>query len=506
MKKINSIIVLIILSINFFIRLIDQSKIIFRFPLDITNDISAYMSHLFFLKECGFLEWCPYWYNGFITFTTIPPGWFFFTYPIYWITNNILLATWISWILLFILGFIVIWVMGKVLYFKRLDRVLFFFLFYGNAIMIGNFIRLMRVHELMGLVLLTWVLIILVHSWERDHISNWFLHSLVWVIPLIIITHPVTTLLLGIILISLFISINNRIRLIVISFIGVSISLFWLIPYLKNFIQTIGMNIHTTESLLVFSRDYLPQQVAVMVVGIGFIILCIFYLIEAFEYRVLFSVSPFLIMAFLLVTHLTPFIPILNSIYVDSQLHILIFLSIFIFIKLSGYWNWNSLIRKYGGVVLVILVVISVVVSNMYTPKFRDYTSTEEDILGIFPYVNGTYITAMENLPETSYVRAYYSYGPIYYNLSTSHGWSLPNKEYQDLLLEQYDAYNKKNCSRYEKALLRLNTTDIIGYGAGCDFLESCGLNKVRINGKACLYKKSEKEYVEKFEKKTIGM
>ena len=91
---------IIILGIYFIIRLINQAKIISIFPLNLTNDITSYMSRLYFLFECGFHKLCPYWYNGFITFVNYAPGWTFFTAPIYFITKNIQLSTYISLILI----------------------------------------------------------------------------------------------------------------------------------------------------------------------------------------------------------------------------------------------------------------------------------------------------------------------------------------------------------------------------------------------------------------------
>ena len=72
------IIPIIILAIVMIYKLIDYSKLVAVFPLDYTNDISAYMAILFFLKTCGFHNLCPYWYNGFMTFYLSNPGCYFF--------------------------------------------------------------------------------------------------------------------------------------------------------------------------------------------------------------------------------------------------------------------------------------------------------------------------------------------------------------------------------------------------------------------------------------------
>ena len=94
----------VLLAINLIFRLIDQSKIIYTFPLDLVNDGSSYMALLYFLDNCGFHNLCPYWYNGFISFQLTPPGWYFFTYPLLLIFNNYQVAYFVSILLIFLLS------------------------------------------------------------------------------------------------------------------------------------------------------------------------------------------------------------------------------------------------------------------------------------------------------------------------------------------------------------------------------------------------------------------
>ena len=59
---------IVLLFVNLIIRFIDQAKLLYRFPLGYNNDISSYLTQLYFLKTCGFHNICTYWYNGFINF------------------------------------------------------------------------------------------------------------------------------------------------------------------------------------------------------------------------------------------------------------------------------------------------------------------------------------------------------------------------------------------------------------------------------------------------------
>ena len=99
----------LILFVYLVYRLINQSKILAFFPLDITNDISSHIAQLYFLKVCGFHNLCQYWYNGYELFKFYPPGWFFFSYPLLWLFKKPELATYISILIILILSFIVIY-------------------------------------------------------------------------------------------------------------------------------------------------------------------------------------------------------------------------------------------------------------------------------------------------------------------------------------------------------------------------------------------------------------
>ncbi|MFA4887901.1 MAG: hypothetical protein WC595_06845, partial [Candidatus Nanoarchaeia archaeon] len=144
---------IVLLLVHFLYRLIDQSQMMFQFALDFNNDVSSYMAQLHFLDVCGFHQACPYWYNGFTTFTFSPPGWYFFTYPLHLLFSDVKIATYVSLILMFLLGLFLLIKLGKTANFSLTKRIAFFALFFGNASAIGNFIRLGRVNELLGWIL-----------------------------------------------------------------------------------------------------------------------------------------------------------------------------------------------------------------------------------------------------------------------------------------------------------------------------------------------------------------
>src|SRR3989344_8171257 len=128
-----------ILFINLIFRIINQSKMMSMFPLDTINDWSSYIALLHFLDNCGFHNFCSYWYNGFTSFLITQPGWYFFTYPLYLISKNYMVASFISMIIIFILSFIVIYKFGYVFKIDKEKRILFYLLLFANAASIGNY-------------------------------------------------------------------------------------------------------------------------------------------------------------------------------------------------------------------------------------------------------------------------------------------------------------------------------------------------------------------------------
>ena len=141
---------ILILGVYLIFRLINQSQIIFTFPLDKYNDWSSYMAQLHFLKECGFHNFCSYWYNGFINFQINQPGWYFFIYPLYLIIKNVQLTAYLSLIITLVLSLGALYLNRKKLKLSKTKVLALFLFFFGNAVAVGNFIRVGKIHELFG--------------------------------------------------------------------------------------------------------------------------------------------------------------------------------------------------------------------------------------------------------------------------------------------------------------------------------------------------------------------
>ena len=225
---------IVILFIYFIYRLIDQSQIIYYFPFDYINDVSSYMAQLHFLKVCGFHNYCPYWYNGFIAFNFTSPALFFFALPFYYLFGDVKIALYTTTIISFILGFLFIYFLGNKLSLSKMQRIAFFIFFFGTANSIGNFIRLGRAHELFAWVWFIPFAFLMIHYMNK----NLDRYSL-FIIPLyslVIFSYLSVGVLASLLFLGLFLVKNKKEKLYVILYFIASLLLisFWFIPFALN--------------------------------------------------------------------------------------------------------------------------------------------------------------------------------------------------------------------------------------------------------------------------------
>jgi len=479
-----------VLLVNFIFRLIDQSKMIRFFPLDYVNDISSYIAQLFFLVECGFYKFCPYWYNGFVTFQFTPPLWFFVALPFYYITNDFLMATYSVLIFSFLTGFLVFWFFGKLHKLSKLERVAYFLFFFGNAIAIGNFIRLGRFHELLAWVLFA-ILGFMFLFYKDKKLDKKFYFSGI-VLGLIVLTHQVVAMLASFLFLSLFLVKKERWKIVGSYLIGLVISAFWWWPFVKGFAGVAASSYVATKALLNFSPNYLFQTLASFIIPLIFIVIFYFYWKSNNKKKSdLMFYLPWVVFAVLLFFRLTPFIPIIKYIYPDPWHYSFIFLSLFMFFKIK-FKRINHWIYVMGIVFIYVLVIVSVLFNMFITPLFQEHGDVERDILSIMDDVEGNFLIVGLTREEApwSYAKAYASYGPVYKNLTTSSGWyfSYMTQEYKDVLYSIGDFVKAENCEKVIESFKYVNAKSIIGYGDSCDVLLSCGLEERNKKGAVCLY------------------
>src|SRR3989344_998547 len=441
----------IILFVYLIYRLINQSKILTFFPLDITNDISSHIAQLYFLKVCGFHNLCQYWYNGYELFKFYPPGWFFFSYPILLIFKKPELASYISIILMLLLSFIAIY---KIISLKEkswLLSVSFFLFLFASPASISGFFRLGRVTELFA-----WVIF------------------LFFLLSLFLVKFKDTKQLLALTIYVL---------------LGILFSAFWWYPFVTDLGES-----RTEEFLPELRNRFFDIQVqwtstVILITILPLLTLILFYLYynsKNKDKEELLFYSPILLLAVLVITRIVTFIPYLNFVYPEPYFTFFLIFSLILFFNT----NYSEKIQKILPSILVFLIVISTLVSINETSLYPNHTELEITTLELLSKTQGSFIIIDPPNP-TSYVKAYYSYAPIYLNLTTTSGWSTSelSEAHNKLLIKITDEFKNRKCADFKQTSEILELKNIIAYNGFCSIKEKCNLKEIIIKNNACLIK-----------------
>lgn len=486
MKKLDKFLLfpIILLVIYLIVRLIDFSKLLFYYPFDYTNDLSSYMAILHFLKEYGFHGIAQNWYNGFIVLKFYSPGWFFFALPLYLLLKDVRIATYASLILMFIIGFVLIWHLGRLENFSKVKRIGFFAFFFANAIAIGNLIRLGRVTELFAWVVFI-ALFLLIIYYKDKNLDLRFMFLFIPLYFLSIISHFQETILMQFFVLSLFLvkKLKEKIRIVIYSLIGLLLSSFWWFPFVRDLRGSL-------VDYYVYAKQFLSLKF-ILSAGLSYIVplvlLLVFYLYwkrERKKSELLFF-SPVLILALLVLFKIIAFIPVLNQVFPDSYIMMFLFFTLYFIFKVS----YSKKILGLIGIGVILISILSVVFSSAYTSWFIVPSGLANDTKDLLNEVDGRYLI-LNSPSKLVYSPAYYSYGAIYLNLSTPDGFS-PHEifeEYRDFVISPKYYLADKDCDNFLRVIKELKTTNIITFDEHCDTLKECGLKEKTIKDNVCLF------------------
>src|SRR3989344_9090398 len=357
-----------ILSSYFLFRLIDQSQMISVFPIDNhANDYSGHIVKLFFLEQYGYHQQVPNWYNGAYTLLSFyPPLWYLMTYPIYKLTHDTELTGYLSLLLLYLFGFIFIYLFGKEVKLSRLKRVLFSLFFFVNPIAIGYFLRLGKLPEMLGWVWVFLIAFIVFHYKERKLDKGIY-----WLVPLytlLLYTHILVFVVATLFLLMLFFSRKHRQERFMLFFCGILILLttayFWF-PFLQSSHQNL-------------TPSYLPLQWLIQAGNltdkiVAFILPALFWILFFLYWKskdkkkeeLIFFLVP-LVFSFLYFTRIAVFLPFFNRPAPDSYHFLFIFLMGYFFLSLDfeKFKEKTKNLLLYG---LLYLICFGILLSILFT-------------------------------------------------------------------------------------------------------------------------------------------
>ena len=477
---------IVLLFVNLIIRFIDQAKLLYRFPLGYNNDISSYLTQLYFLKTCGFHNICTYWYNGFINFLHSPPGWYLFTLPIYSLSKDVKIAAYVSMLLSFLLAFIIIWNLYSKLKFNKISRLLFFIFTFGNAVAVGNFVRLGRYHELLAWVLFILFLFLIYWYKERTIDRNILLLSLVY--TLITITYHSVAVISGVLFAALFLIKKGKERIyVLLSFLfSLLLSAFWWLPFLLRIKESSILQLNQGGWLLNFSKNWLITNIITMILPLIFIIL--FYLYYKKSKKDFSFYLPILIFSLLLITRIIAFLPIYNNIFPDPYIIFFVILILFILIYHPEIGLMNN---KIFILAFTFIIIMSLILTLVKTPYYEQNTLLKTEFLDLTKYLKqGRVAIYGNNFGSEISANAMYSYIPIYTNVSVPLGWypEVKNLDYIDNYYKFLNNINESSCDNIIYNSKIYNITEYISYLDSCNIFSRCkDLESVK-NGNICLY------------------
>ncbi len=480
----------IILLAYLMIRLVDQSQIIDTFPLDTTNDWSSYMAQAHFLKVCGFHNSCPYWYGGFTSFLAGSPGTSFFIISLDLMIHNLNAAAYAGLIIILLLALIACFKLGQVLKFSKMKSIFLFAAYFGNALAIGNFIRLGRISSLFAFMLGLWVTYI-IFKYKDQKINIKFL----WVIipfTLLIITHYQETILVSLIPLCLLLYKKSNLEkniIFLVFLLAILLSSFWSFPFLADtlFNKDSSLLESSAGSTIQWDKAMIPDVIASSLVGLAFISLFIMrFLTSKNRKDSLKFYLPILTLALLTVSMINTRIPFLNNISLDPITQFILLFTLILLLELKDSFKY---LKTVVLIALIIVPLLSITISHIHTPYFTKYTNTEYELLDALDHTIGPFIMLAPN-SETSYPKAYYSLATIKYNLTTPSGWyeAIAPKKQLDKLSYLGKAFNSNNCKAFTSTLQELKVNQVIGYADYCEKLKLCGLKIEYARGNACIF------------------
>lgn len=463
-----------LLLIYFLYRLINQSKMIFTFPIDnVANDHSFHMLNLHLLQNYGFHNLIPNFLPcQMFLFKAYTPGWSFFALPIQLIFNNPQLVAYTLLILVYTLGLIFINHLGNLLNLSKIKKMAFFLFFYANPLAIGYFLRLGKYSEMLAWTFFILFFALILKYKEKELDKKFFLILIPY--TLILITNVPVFIFSSLILLSLFIikPIKEKLKITLIPLISILISSFWLFPYVKN--------LPLSKIIIAFSQS---DKILLVLTPIVFIILYLFFIKDNKKDKNFYL--PSLILAIFLLTKIVNLIPILKNILPDSYNIYFIFLSITFLLKIK----FNDKTRKIISFSLIITILISIIASIIITPFFIPHTQEITESLELLKNVNEKLLIINSNMPNSE-IASIYNYGIINYNIQSS--WYSPDEicSQPQEILKSKNYLKEGNCKLLLELFNEHQIKEIITFNQFCTTLNSCeDLTLLKEKQKTCLFK-----------------
>ncbi len=475
------------------IKLIEFSEILYQKSVSVINlgDMTMHTSFLFFLSKYGFHNIVPVWYDGFKLFQLYPPGWYFFTLPIYRFFSDINLTIFISYIVMLLLGLIASLLLGKYKNLSITKSLVFFALFLINPIAIDYIFSNGRFPEFFAWIIFVFLLAIL-GFYEHNNSNKYSLILLTITLSILILSHPYVSVL-GLFLTFLILLIvrkQNKYNIILAVILSIILTSFWWIPFLQGFLSFPAEVIQITDyqkgQLLDLKNSIISFNTATLLSW--FFIFYAYWTSSKKTKKEKMFYYPLLFLSLLILFRITPFLPLLDQIPPNSYNLFYISISLLTLFKIRKF---SPKIKKIFIISLILLPILSfIVVFHIRPQESLEFTEQEMKIINLIPQIEGRYLFIDSSLPHVA-PKNIISIATQNYNLPTPTGIYYPAtpKRTYELVAKINKSLNEKNCKELSENLNLLDVKTIISQKqTNCEILKQCSLKQIYLDKDVCFY------------------
>lgn len=479
-----------------------------EYPFERIPDAGNHIIFLFFLVKYGFHQLVPNYWNGFILFSNYTPGWHFLSLPLYYLTKDVVFATFLSLVQSLSLGLIFVFILGHLMRLSIIKRIVFFLLFFASP-PIMDYMQIGRYPELTG-----WVLFIPFFTlimWYKDHKLNKKFLLFIPLYSIILLTHVYVLYVASFLVISLFLIKKFKEKVIIVLSFLLSLiltSFWWNKAFVFMFTNTNTRSLKGSFELL-DTGSIISYNTLILV---SFLIVFYFYFKSygKIKKRELLFYSPLLILSLLILTRLIVLVPVLNTAFIMPYNMFFLFMTIYLFFNID--WKIVPVILKRVFPIFLIILAVSMFTFSFMRVDYskRPHSLLREEFLSILPYIEGRYIPiSVEgltgeipyDLPKICDCHVM-DYAIMYYNLSTPLGTTHPGgivpTNVKETFKQLYGCSELwEECPKERKALdcetikyigINQNVRSLISSDDGCDLLKKCGFKEKIKKEKVCLF------------------
>lgn len=497
---------IIFLSASLLIRIYWTFINLRSYPFESMPDAGNHIITLFFLAKYGFHQIVPNIWNGIVLFDRIYPGLYYYSLPLYYLTNNAVSAIFLSLIQSLGLGFIFIFFLGRFMKISFVKRVAFFLFVFASPI-IMDYMQIGRYAELTG-----WVLFIPFFTcimWYKNHRINKKFLIFVILYSVIILTHHFVMFVSSIFIIPLFLVKKLKERVI----IGLSVILAFILTsfwWIKAFPFMFRLGTYLKGSSELVQAGSIISYNTIIISGF-LILFYIYYKSCENKKEELLFYSPLLILSLLILTRLIVLIPILNMGFIMPYNMFFLFMCIYLFFNIN--FRIIPQLKRMIPVFLIILTISMFIFSFLRVDYSISRSPVREEFLSILPEVEGRYIFVTKTMMNPYLFPHYFpkqyddnvmDYAIIHYNLSTPFGTTILTgaraPEYmQETTKRLYgcgDAWAEckkediipPDCNTIKDISTEQNVRSLLASDEDCDFLKECGYKEKLRKRRACLF------------------